>query len=58
MLVTQVAVFLQRLVNDVFEPLGHIVIQAHGGHGRTIHDRFKMTRGTFSMEGHVPVAIS
>jgi hypothetical protein len=57
-LVTQIAIFLQSLVDDAFEFGGSFGIQADGRGGRGIKDGFEDDGGTFSAKRSVPVAIS
>ena len=41
MLIAQIAIFLQGLVDDVFQLGRHVVIQPHHGHRGTVRDGFK-----------------
>jgi hypothetical protein len=52
-LVTQVVIFLQSFVDDVFQPGRHIAIQPHHRDRRAIHDGFADHRRTLAVEGHI-----
>ena len=45
MLVTQIAVLLQRLIDDALQFCRQIGIQPHWSHGRLVQDRFEEHRG-------------
>ena len=53
-LVTQVAVFLQRLVDNSFEFRGTIGIQPHGRNRGAVQDRFENRCRTVATERHPP----
>ena len=53
MLVAQIDVFLQRLVDDVFQPCRHFMIQPHRRHWRAIHDGFANHGRAFAVEGNI-----
>ena len=57
-LVAQVAVFLQRLVDDVFQLGRHIGIQPNRGSGDRIQYGLKITAELSPRNGNAPVAIS
>src|ERR1700756_4035753 len=54
MLVAQVAVFLQSLVDDVFQLRRHIGIQPHKRYGCPVQDRIEDGRGTVTTEWQLP----
>jgi len=52
-LVAQVAIFLQRLVDDVFQLRRHIGIQPDHGHRGAVHDGLTDHRRTFSVKRQI-----
>jgi len=49
-LITQVAIFLQSLVDDALQLRGHVGIEAHGGDWAAIEDGFEDLRGAAAMK--------